>query len=212
MIDFNQNTNFGFVRSEIDGTEIVFGVPKEQKHLPQTYSYKRFMPKIINQGAESICVPCSISAYINWKENLYDGSRRDNKVDYHEIYNCRTNQGDGMSFKEAFHFLRHNGVTTKIGNKKINRYAWIEDYSALKFAIITNGPCVGALPVFSWRDEFWKKQPGDGFFGYHAIAIIGYNKDGYIIRNSWGEDYGNKGYSVLKYEDLNNLIEAWTII
>ena len=210
MIDLNMN--FGFAKSELDGTELVFGMPAEHKHLPQTYSYKKFMPTILNQGNESICVPCSISAYINWKENLYDGSKRDNKVDYHQIYNCRTNQGEGMTFKEALRFLRHNGVNTKIGVKKIDKYALINDYNALKFAIVANGPCIGALPVYSGRPEFWNKQPGDGFYGYHAIAIIGYNKDGFVIRNSWGEDFGNKGYTVLKYEDTNKLIEAWTMM
>ena len=207
----NLNNNFGFLQSELDGTELVFGAPTEHKHLPQTFSYKRFMPSIINQGAESICVPCSISAYINWRENLYDGSKKDNKVDYHQIYNCRTNQGEGMSFKEALHFLRHSGVNTKVGLKKIDKYAMVQDYSALKYAIVANGPCIGALPVFSGRPEFWKKEAGDGFFGLHAIAIIGYNKDGFIIRNSWGEEFGNKGYSTLKYEDVYQLIEAWTM-
>lgn len=210
MIDLN--INFGYEKSNIDGTELVFGVPDGNLHLPQTYSYKRFMPSIINQGQESICVPCSISAYINWKENLYDGSKRDNKVDYHQIYNCRTNKGEGMTFKEALHFLRHNGVNTKVGVKKIDKYSLITDFNALKYAIVANGPCIGALPVFSGDPDFWNKKPGNGFYGYHAISIVGYNKDGFIIRNSWGTDFGDKGYSIMDYSDAMKFIELWTII
>ena len=39
--------------------------------------------------------------------------------------------------------------------------------------------------------------------------IVGYNKEGFIIRNSWGTSYGNNGYSILKYKDFNKVIECW---
>ena len=210
---FNEETNFGFEPSVIDGSEHIFGtagMPMQQ--LPRTYSYRRFLPGVLNQGAESICVPCSISAYLNWHENLSTGSKKDNKVDYHEIYNIRTNKGDGMSFKEAFKYLRHHGVSSKSGNLKINEYAMVKTIDALREALVMNGPCVGALPVFSGRPEFWNKQPGDGFYGYHAISIVGYNDEGFIIRNSWGTEFGNNGYTVIKYAEFNKLLEVWTII
>ncbi len=94
----------------------------------------------------------------------------------------------------------------------INEYAMVKSAMSLKTALVMNGPCVGALPVYSARPEFWNKRPGDGFYGYHAIAIVGYNEDGFIIRNSWGQGFGNNGYTVIKYEEFNKLIEVWTVI
>ena len=30
--------------------------------------------------------------------------------------------------------------------------------------------------------------------GGHAIALIGYTPDRFIVRNSWGKDWGDKGF------------------
>ncbi len=35
----------------------------------------------------------------------------------------------------------------------------------------------------------------------HAVAIIGYTREGFIIQNSWGDKWGSKGFAVLPYED-----------
>jgi hypothetical protein len=202
----------GFVPSILDGTEHVFGNGIPQTEVPSIYSYQDFLPGVLNQGAESICVPCSVSAYLNWRENLKTGDVKDNGVDYHEIYNIKTNLGDGMTFKEAFHYLRHHGVSSKVGNMKINEYAMVRSDYALKLALLMNGPCVGALPVYSDRAEFWKKKSGDNLYGFHAISIVGFDKEGFIIRNSWGTEFGKHGYTKLKYEDFNNFLEIWTVV
>lgn len=209
---FNEEVKFGFEPSTIDGTEHIFGAGMPMSNLPKTYSYKKFLPAVLNQGTESICVPCSVSAYLNWKQNLETGSKKDNKIDYHEIYGIRTNKGEGMTFKEAFRYLRHHGVSSKADNLKIKEYAMIRNAEALKSALIMNGPCVGALPVYSDRPEFWNKMPGDSFYGYHAISIVGYSNDGFIIRNSWGTGFANSGYTTIKFEEFSKLLEVWTII
>lgn len=209
---FNEEVKFGFEPSVIDGTEHIFGAGVPMSNLPKTYSYKRFLPGVLNQGTESICVPCSVSAYLNWRENLSTGSKKDNKIDYYEIYNIRTNEGEGMTFKEAFHYLRHHGVSSKAGNLKIREYAMVRNPEALKAALVMNGPCVGALPVYSDRAEFWNRMPGDGFYGYHAISIAGYNDEGFIIRNSWGTSFARSGYTTIKFEEFTKLLEVWTII
>ena len=211
---FNEDVKFGFEPSVMDGTEHVFGAGgmMPTTTLPKSYSYRKYLPGVLNQGTESICVPCSISAYLNWRENLPTGSKKDNKIDYHEIYGIRTNKGEGMTFKEAFRYLRHHGVTSKYGNLSIKEYALVRDINSLKTALVMNGPCVGALPVYSDRPEFWNKWNGDGFYGYHAISIVGYNTEGFIIRNSWGPGFANGGYTTIKFEEFNKLLEVWTII
>lgn len=205
--------NYGFVPSKIDGTEVEF---KEVKgfEIPDKYSYKKYLPNVINQGNKPICVPCSVSAYINWNKNLLNGNNTfDNKVDLNQIFESRTNDSnDGMSFKDAFKFLRHDGVDTETGKYKIGRYAKVGSEIALKQAILMNGPCVGGLPVFNSKsDEFWIKNPYTDFEGGHAISIVGYNDDGFIIRNSWGKSYGENGYYVINMSDFKYFTEIWTI-
>ena len=33
----------------------------------------------------------------------------------------------------------------------------------------------------------------------HAVLIVGYNEDGFIIRNSWDKDWGDNGYATVSY-------------
>jgi hypothetical protein len=46
--------------------------------------------------------------------------------------------------------------------------------------------------------------------GGHAFAIVGYNRDGFIVQNSWGDVWGKGGLAVLRYSDwLENAMDCW---
>ena len=203
--------NSGFIPSVIDGNEQIFREPKNMG-LPKEYSYKKYLPKVLNQGSDPICVPCSLSANINWRLNLRKGKPKDNEIALYDIFKSRTIEGEGMTFKDAFKYLMETGVETKEGNYKIGSYAMVNSILAIKFAVVANGPCVGVLPVYNAdsADEFWNEKYGE-FLGYHAVSIVGYDENGIIIRNSWGSSYGSDGYTLVKNKDLNKFKEIWTI-
>ena len=201
----------GCIPSKMDGTERIFSV-EEEVTLPSYYSYVDTLPSVLDQGSEQICVPCTVSSYLNWRENLRVGSIKDNGVSLYEIYRSRTNNGEGMTYKDALSYLRKKGVKSDVGRLHIKQYGRVMSSMMLKYAIIMNGPCFGALPVFSDRDKFWKKTYGDIFMGYHAIAIVGYDEEGFIIRNSWGDNFGDNGYVTIPYNDYNELMEIWTVM
>lgn len=201
----------GFRPTELDGTEHVFSA-NESLPLPTKYSYRQYLPKILDQGSRPICVPCSVSTYLNWKVNLANGSKSNNGINYEEIYASKEVEAEGMTFKEAFTYLRHHGVSSKKGNLMIKEYAMVRNILQLKYALLMNGPCFGALPVYSDRPDFWNKYQGDRLQGYHAIAIVGYDKEGFVIRNSWGTSFGDKGYTKIPYEEFGKLMEVWTVI
>jgi pimeloyl-ACP methyl ester carboxylesterase len=46
--------------------------------------------------------------------------------------------------------------------------------------------------------------------GGHAFALVGYNADGFIVQNSWGPDWGFRGFAILTYADwLESASDAW---
>ena len=51
--------------------------------------------------------------------------------------------------------------------------------------------------------------------GGHALSVVGYNDDyGFLVRNSWGTEWGLEGYCYMPYEYLcnTNLVnDLWTI-
>ena len=198
--------------SQLDGTEQIYA-QKQSIKIPEAYTYEPYMSPVLNQGSESTCVPCSISAHLNWNHNITAKTNKaDNDVNIKEIYNVRADKkAEGMTIKEALHYIYKHGVSSKAGLMKIRKYAMVKSDYMLKQAILMNGPCLAALKVYNFNFEFWDKHNGE-YQGGHCISIIGWNKNGFIIRNSWGSSWGNKGYTLIPYEDFSEMIEIWTII
>lgn len=62
-------------------------------------------------------------------------------------------------------------------------------------------------PAGWWAIPDRKPDPDDGG---HAFAIVGYNRDGFILHNSWGETWGSGGRALISYEDwIANAMDCW---
>ncbi|SFR47670.1 Papain family cysteine protease [Marinobacter daqiaonensis] len=55
--------------------------------------------------------------------------------------------------------------------------------------------------------------PGDAVVGGHAFAIVGYNRKGFWIQNSWGEEgWGDRGLALWLYSDwAKHVMDAWVV-
>jgi len=52
--------------------------------------------------------------------------------------------------------------------------------------------------------------PSERPIGGHAFAIVGYDERGFIIQNSWGKDWGGRGFAFWLYEDwLDTVTDGW---
>lgn len=77
--------------------------------------------------------------------------------------------------------------------------------TAVKKAL-QHGPVMATLRIYTdfigYAGGVYKQTTGD-LVGGHAIAIIGYDdsKQAYIIRNSWGTDWGIDGYGYVAYSN-----------
>lgn len=157
-------------------------------------------------------------------------------------------EGEGMEPREALENLRASGVcprdmypvlgyyeTCRQGITQtmrdaakpyvIKSYARVTTVDELKTALMQSGPVVIGIPIY---DSFHQTR-GDGLVpavsgeltGYHMIAVIGWRADGrWIVQNSWGETWGDKGrcYMPMDYlplspnEPQERRIEAWTLV
>ena len=95
----------------------------------------------------------------------------------------------------------------------ITGYAAVFALDELKTALNTDGPCVIVFPVYKYDNQFWKaatreQQP----IGYHAVTVCGYDTYGFIIRNSWGPNWNNGGYTTYSYADWGAHLEIWSSV
>ncbi len=218
---------YGFIQSTLNGTETILDNDNfKSLDLPSSYTYLPYMSPIKNQGKESTCVPHSISAVYDYYRAMNDESTTNEgkfthaPFSIHQVYNCKTNKGDGMTYKEAFEFCKNNGVVSEesyskrdLSNPvKILDYAIIPSLDIMKKSLIINGPCCIATYVRDPdRDDFWN---GTKNYGGHATCIIGYDdkKEALLLRNSWGKDFGIGGYIWFPYKEYSKILEAWAVI
>lgn len=111
---------------------------------------------------------------------------------------------------------------------RIQGFARCTTIQDTKLAIYTHGPCVISVPVYarpaaktgatseSQRyyvpQRMWLKQEDSKKLGGHAMAVIGWDLNGLIIRNSWGPKWGNRGHCHFPYEDWGRQYEVWSAI
>ena len=91
-------------------------------------------------------------------------------------------------------------------------HAAIHDVGVLYASAICHGGWDEGMQVASserkgWAIPYRKAAPQDGG---HAFAIVGYDQRGFLILNSWGNQWGDGGLAVLTYEDwLEHAMDCW---
>lgn len=96
---------------------------------------------------------------------------------------------------------------------KISNYtsptSYMKNVDAVKRAL-QKGPLMTSLSVYadfmSYAGGVYKHTTGE-YLGGHAISIIGYDDatQSFIIRNSWGEDWGEGGFGRVAYTDSSGV-------
>jgi hypothetical protein len=77
-------------------------------------------------------------------------------------------------------------------------------------AALKNGPLMTTMMVYAdfptYSSGVYKHVTGSSLGG-HAVSIIGFEDStrSWIIRNSWGEDWGEKGFAHISYDDTSGI-------
>lgn len=152
-----------------------------------------------------------------------DGTYMGEGMDYREAYKCL--QKRGVPPLDAFPYLgempgfRDTYMSQLLAAdeaafpQRILRYARIYRPEEAKSALIQLGPVGMAIAVYPCFEDgghlIPAPQPTDQVLGYHAILLIGWTRDGWLIQNSWGEGWGDKGTAVLSY--AYPIQEMWAV-
>lgn len=188
----------GYIESPQDPRDIILG-STPPSDMPEIYTYEDMVKEVRDQGQTMKCVAYS-TKYI--MEIIRGLNGWDTDLDIDDIYDSRTNDGDGMTIKEGMKFVYDN-------LPDIVCYGRLNSTLAIKYHLLTSGPCVMALPVYSDRPDFWN---GSEYAGGHAIACVGYTEDSFVLVNSWGKGWGYGGKCYLPYSEINKVMECWGII
>lgn len=197
--------------------------------FPATLDLRGLCRPIRNQGSQGSCAAMAGSAMKEAHE--YSDYQLREYLSPQYIYNLRANKpSEGMYMRDLMKILTSNGVcrevtypymstgpittamNTEAAKFKIKGYAASSTIDGLKLALYTNGPAVIAFPVYNYGTEFWYQKVGETMKGGHAVTVVGYNEIGFIIRNSWGTDWGNAGYTVFPYAHWGKQWEVWSTI
>ena len=193
----------GFIESGYDERDHILGMPSGGMDIPTECDYSCNIDVVKDQGNSMKCVPYSLCYALETMHNL-DGE--DIFFDIDEVYNNRENKGEGMMIRDALKFLNKEGYDN---GRKISGYARLGSKLIMQYSLLANGPFVMALPVRSTEEDFWN---GSDYQGGHAICCVGYDEEGFILMNSWGRGFGYSGKCILPYDQMNNIIEAWTVL
>jgi C1A family cysteine protease len=106
--------------------------------------------------------------------------------------------------------------------ESLNYFSLLNSTTMLKQCLAAGFPFVCGIDVY---ESFESREvgatgvipmPGDGeeCLGGHAVAFVGYDdvSQTFILRNSWGEDWGQAGYGLLPYAYLPSYgSDFWTL-
>jgi Papain family cysteine protease len=182
--------------------------------LPKTHR-KWMRGPVLDQGRNPYCVAYSCTSMKFFHEYLQH--RRYYNFDPDELYKqCKQVdgfEGDGTFTRCALDILYARGILAhaKPGNLKsdayfkIGSYVRLTDLRQIKEAIFLVGPVVFGIQVDSTIDQVGKDGvwplPNGGNEGGHAMVIFGWNdfRQAFLIKNSWGVDWGASGYAWMPY-------------
>lgn len=200
---------------------------EDETPLPEEYILEGNIP-VLNQGIYSDCVAHAIAtatAYGQYKaEGKFNdlsrgyiyGNRR--ATDYH---------GEGMMVRQALKNFNHDGdcLTVKFpyrgtypamkemiaekeeeyaeaaAKSKLVAYCRLYSEREIKKALMNQCAVVVCITTFKGNMKTHIEIPTKDSIksGGHAMCCIGWNKDGWILQNSWGSFWGDRGKCYLPY-------------
>lgn len=105
------------------------------------------------------------------------------------------------------------GVIPVAYPNRITNYCSLYKKNDMKLWLMTKGPIVFSV---KWYENYWLTVNNELHFdensepsGYHCMVIYGWNKEGWLFQNSWGNTWGDGGRAMYPYDAT--IREAWGV-
>ena len=105
------------------------------------------------------------------------------------------------------------GVIPAAYPNRITNYCSLYKKNDMKLWLMTKGPIVFSV---KWYEKYWLTVNNELHFdeksepsGCHCMVIYGWNKEGWLFQNSWGNTWGDGGRAVYPYDAT--IREAWGV-
>ena len=174
-------------------------------------------------------------------DSVPSGSHQPQKVSYtycgyfspQFVYNLRPHpESGGMHARHLLAVLEKRGIVTEVdfphgtdtkitpellaeaARRKMVAAACVKTVEGAKRALQQNGVLLMSIPVYDTQCPTpWKASVDrHKVLGGHAVSVVGYNAEGFIIRNSWGPKWSNGGYTIFAYEDWGMQWEVYAVV
>lgn len=224
--NFNKMST-GALFSPVDVRDYRLACVGNEAEFPETFELK--MPKVKNQKNVGSCVAHSIAETVEYFNILQNNDDTTMSTNYIYGNRTGMNySGEGMyTRKSVANTCKYGDVpesdfpgNTEVPNVinefedkksslydkgvpyRFSSYYSVKSKNEIKTSLMKNGPVIFAMP---WYDDIkvvdgiiQTQQQGDA--GGHCMVIYGWNADGWLIQNSWSENWGNKGRAILPYD------------
>lgn len=203
-----------------------------RSEFPEEYDLRQYSQRSRDQGVRGTCAAFTAAAIKEIQESRDCGFNEWMSPEF--IYYHRNNKpAKGMYGRNVFQILQRIGSvpesaypyqidddapppTKKLyehaARYRIANFARVTTVDGLKRALLELGPCYLLLPLYSNRPEFWRSSLNEKCNGGHAVAVIGYNRNGFILKNSWGPKWNGDGHIIFPYTEWGIQWECWVSI
>lgn len=222
------STSLGYVFDPQDDRDLAWRqtVLLARVPLPKKFKRKR-LGKVLNQGPDPHCVAFAAASLKMHHEKREHGIYPSFSTSW--LYHlCKQQDGipdvDGTFLRVAFQIIQEHGYRAKSGQHfKIDKYVRLHSVQQIKEAIYIYGPVAFGIMVdsgiFNVSNTGLVAEPNDDTAGGHAMLAVGFDDEfpcegstgAFLVKNSWGNTYGNKGYIWLPYSHFSHYPgwDAW---
>lgn len=111
------------------------------------------------------------------------------------------------------YLAREQACTAGQAVNKIGAWSRTSSKSGIQSALQQYGPVYVGFAVFqdfSYYNSGYYKYTSGAKRGYHAVAVVAYDDNGFKVKNSWGTGWGERGYFKIAYDQMSNAVEFGT--